>query len=114
VCFASKNLYNKANYNIRQSLIFCGEFSNYNLLDKALKSTPEYRALPAKVAQQTLLNLQQNWSSFFAGIKEYKLQPEKLHQVRVIPKNNYYIIEVIYEKEEVKTKEKTDKIAAID
>jgi putative transposase len=32
----------------------------------------------------------------------------------VIPKNNYYIIEVIYEKEEVKTKEKTDKIAAID
>ncbi|MTF37709.1 transposase, partial [Cyanobacterium aponinum 0216] len=69
VCFASKNLYNKANYNIRQSLVFCGEFSNYNLLDKVLKSTPEYRALPAKVAQQTLRNLEQNWSSFFAGIK---------------------------------------------
>ncbi|WP_324282744.1 transposase [Cyanobacterium aponinum UTEX 3221] len=167
VCFASKNLYNKANYNIRQSLIFCGEFSNYNLLDKVLKSTPEYRALPAKVAQQTLRNLEQNWSSFFAGIKEYKSHPEKflgkpklpkykdkngrhlviytaqavskkslkqgliklsgldfyfrtkiegekLHQVRVIPKNNYYIIEVICEKEEVKAKEKIEKIASID
>ncbi|WP_017293506.1 RNA-guided endonuclease InsQ/TnpB family protein [Geminocystis herdmanii] len=167
VCFASKNLYNKANYNIRQSLIFCGEFSSYNLLDKVLKSTPEYRALPAKVAQQTLRNLEQNWSSFFAGIKEYKSHPEKflgkpklpkykdkngrhlviytaqavskkslkqgsiklsgldfsfpskirgekLHQVRVVPKNNYYIIEVIYEKEEVKPKDKTEKIAAID
>ncbi|MGI0480377.1 RNA-guided endonuclease InsQ/TnpB family protein [Geminocystis sp. CENA526] len=167
VCFASKNLYNKANYNIRQSLIFCGEFSSYNLLDKVLKSTPEYRALPAKVAQQTLRNLEQNWSSFFAGIKEYKSHPEKflgkpklpkykdkngrhlviytaqavskktlkqgliklsgldfsfptkiqgekLHQVRVIPKNNYYIIEVIYEKEEVKAKDKIEKIAAID
>lgn len=167
VCFASKNLYNKANYNIRQSLIFCGEFSNYNLLDKVLKSTPEYRALPAKVAQQTLRNLEQNWRSFFAGLKEYKLHPEKflgkpklpkykdkdgrhlviytaqavskkslkqgliklsgldfsfftkinsdrLNQVRVIPKNNYYIIEVIYEKEEVKAKEITEKIASID
>lgn len=167
VCFASKNLYNKANYNIRQSLIFCGEFSSYNLLDKVLKSTLEYRALPAKVAQQTLRNLEQNWSSFFAGIKEYKSHPEKflgkpklpkyknkdgrhlviytaqavsrkslkqgliklsgldfsfptkirgekLHQVRVIPKNNYYIIEVIYEKEEVKAKDKIEKIAAID
>lgn len=167
VCFASKNLYNKANYNIRQSLIFCGEFSNYNLLDKVLKSTPEYRALPAKVAQQTLRNLEQNWRSFFAGLKEYKLHPEKflgkpklpkykdkngrhlviytaqavskkslkqgliklsgldfsfptkimgerLNQVRVIPKNNYYVIEVIYEKEEVKAKEITEKIASID
>ncbi|WPF87622.1 transposase [Cyanobacterium aponinum AL20115] len=167
MCFASKNLYNKANYNIRQSLIFCGEFSNYNLLDKVLKSTPEYRALPAKVAQQTLRNLEQNWSSFFAGIKEYKSHPEKflgkpklpkykdkngrhlviytaqavskkslkqgliklsgldfyfrtkiegekLLIVRVIPKNNYYIIEVIYEKEEVKAKEKIEKIASID
>ena len=167
VCFASKNLYNKANYNMRQSLLFCGEFSSYNLLDKILKSTPEYRALPAKVAQQTLLNLEQNWRSFIAAIQEYKLHPEKfsarpklpkykhkdgrhlviytaqavskkslkkgriklsklnfsfkskvkydnLNQVRVIPQNNCYMIEVIYEKKEEKVKEKSNKIAAID
>jgi putative transposase len=47
VCFASKNLYNKANYNIRKALFFCGEFSDYNLLNKVLKSTLEYRGLPA-------------------------------------------------------------------
>ncbi len=167
VCFASKNLYNKANYNVRQSLFYCGEFSNYNLLDKILKSTPEYRALPAKVAQQTLRNLEQNWRSFFSAIKEYKSHPDKflgtpklpkykdkegrhlviytaqavskkslkqgriklsglnfsmptkiklenLKQVRVIPENNCYIIEVIYEKEEEKIKEKSEKIASID
>ena len=167
VCFASKNLYNKANYNVRQSLFYCGEFSNYNLLDKALKSTPEYRALPAKVAQQTLRNLEQNWRSFFSALKEYKSHPDKflgqpklpkyknkegrhlviyttqavskkslkqgqiklsglnfyvptkvrrenLNQVRIIPKSNCYVIEVIYEKQEEKTKEKIEKIASID
>jgi hypothetical protein len=32
---------------IRQALFFCGEFSDYNLLNKVLKSTLEYRGLPA-------------------------------------------------------------------
>jgi putative transposase len=34
--------------------------------------------------------------------------------VRIIPQNDCYIIEVIYEKEEEKAREKTEKIAAID
>lgn len=79
VCLASKNLSDKANYNVRQALLFCGEYSNYNQLDKLLKSTPEYRALPAKVAQQTLRNLQQNWKSFFSAISEYKSHPSKFN-----------------------------------
>ena len=37
LCFASKNLYNLANYNIRQGFIHTKTYSNYNLLDKALK-----------------------------------------------------------------------------
>jgi putative transposase len=86
VCFASKNLYNKANYNVRQGFIFCGKYSNYNLLDKALKSTREYRAMPAKVSQQTLRNLELNWHSFFAGIEEYKLHPEKFLGRPKLPK----------------------------
>jgi putative transposase len=86
ICKASKNLYNKANYNIRQGFIFCGKYSNYNLLDKVLKSTREYRAMPAKVSQQTLRNLDQNWRSFFAAIEEYKLEPEKFLGRPKLPK----------------------------
>ncbi len=167
VCFASKNLYNKANYNVRQGFILCGQYSNYNLLDQVLKSTTEYRAMPAKVSQQTLRNLDQNWRSFFAAIEEYKLHPDKflgrpklpkyldkkgrhlviytaqavsktslkkgriklsglnfslttkvkqenLNQVRIVPQSDCYVIEVIYEEKELKTKTTTEKIAAID
>ncbi|NEQ41615.1 MAG: transposase, partial [Okeania sp. SIO3I5] len=86
VCFASKNLYNKANYNVRQGFIFCRKYSNYNLLDRVLKSTTEYRAMPAKVSQQTLRNLDQNWRSFFNSIQEYKLNPEKFLGRPKLPK----------------------------
>lgn len=77
LCFASKNLYNLANYNLRQGFIQTGIFSNYYLLDKVLKDTPEYKSLPAKVAQQTLINLEQNWRAFFAAIKEWSKQKNK-------------------------------------
>ena len=86
VCLASKNLYNKANFNVRQGMIFAREYSNYFLLDKVLKSTSEYRSLPAKVSQQTLRNLEQNWCSFFEAIKEYKLAPEKFSARPKLPK----------------------------
>ncbi|MDJ0719814.1 MAG: hypothetical protein QNJ54_37260, partial [Prochloraceae cyanobacterium] len=33
LCLASKNLYNLANYNIRQGFIYAMTYSNYNLLD---------------------------------------------------------------------------------
>ena len=77
LCFASKNLYNLANYNVRLGFIQGGIISNYNLLDKVLKNTTEYRSLPAKVSQQTLRNLDQNWKSFLAAIKEWSRQKDK-------------------------------------
>ena len=86
VSLAAKNLYNRANYNVRQGMILTGEFSNYYLLDKVLKTSPEYQALPAKVSQQTLLNLEQNWRAFFAGIKEYSIHPDKFLGAPKFPK----------------------------
>jgi len=94
VCFASKNLCNKAKYkdkNGRNLVIYTAQ------------------AVSKKNLKQGLIKLSGLDFSF-----PTKIQREKLHQVRVIPKNNYYIIEVIYEKEEVKAKDKTEKIAAID
>ncbi len=77
LCFASKNLYNLGNYNVRQSFIHGKTYSNYNLLDVVLKQTSEYKALPAKVAQQVLIILERNWLSFFASMCEWKKNPSK-------------------------------------
>src|SRR5713226_9726694 len=47
--FKSKNLYNAALYEIRQSFIYEGKYLNYNTMDKRMQSHEAYRALPAKV-----------------------------------------------------------------
>lgn len=75
--FASKNLYNAANYEIRQAYIFEGCYLSYNEIDKRMQSHEAYRALPAKAAQQVLRQLDQCWQSFFAARKAYRQDPSK-------------------------------------
>lgn len=75
--FESKNLYNYANYIIRQSFINDGKYLNYNVIQKELQNTDVYRFLPAKVSQQILKVLDKNWVSFFKSIKEYSKNPSK-------------------------------------
>lgn len=151
LAFRSKNLFNYANYQIRQRFIFQREYLNYNYMAATLKESPDYKALPAKVSQQILMRLDESWRSFFAAIKEWGIHPEKflgrpklpkykdkekgrnvltytiqaisqkwlkqgwinlsmtnvfikvLHdnvrQVRIVPKCDHYVIEVVYEKE---------------
>lgn len=55
----SKNLYNYANFILRQEFI-----ANDNQID--------YRALPAQTAQQTIKLLYKNYKSFFSALKNYK------------------------------------------
>ena len=86
LCLASKNLYNRANYNIRQGFILALVYSNYNLLDKVLKDLPEYKALPAKVSQQVLRGLERNWSSFLGAIQAWKEKPDKFTGRPRLPK----------------------------
>lgn len=84
-CFKSKNLYNFANYQIRQS--FCSkensEYISYNKLDKILKQENmdyDYRDMPtAQSAQQTLRLLDKNWKSFFKAIKDWSKHKEKYY-----------------------------------
>ena len=59
--FKSKNLYNAALYEIRQSFIHEGKYLNYSEMDKRMQSHEAYKALPAKVSQQILLVLDRNW-----------------------------------------------------
>ena len=76
LCFLSKNLYNYANYQIRQLFILDKLYLGYNQLYHLVKGTPDYKALPAKVAQQVLKVLDKNWKSFFAACKVYKQKPD--------------------------------------
>lgn len=75
--FASKNLWNAANYSIRHSFIYGYGVPTYPQMDKVFQPTEQYKALPAKVAQQVLKQLDQSWKSFFTALKEYKTNPDK-------------------------------------
>src|SRR4028118_947661 len=154
LAFQSKNLYNAANYVIRQSFIYGWGYINYNEMNGLMKSHQVYKDLPAKVSQQVLMILDKNWKSFFEAVKAYKTQPtkftaspqlpkykdkikgrnilvytiqaisskqlkkviiklsgteisiktkvkpERICQVRLVPKCDYYVIEVIYNEPE--------------
>jgi len=75
--FASKNLYNAANYELRQSFIFQGVYLSYPEMHQRLKDHEAYKALPAKVAQQVLRTLDKNWQGFFAALAAWKEDPSK-------------------------------------
>ena len=75
LCFLSKNLYNYANYQLRQSFIFENIYLGYNQVYHLVKDSADYQALPRKVSQQVLIVLARNWQSFFEAIKAYKENP---------------------------------------
>src|SRR5258707_9439372 len=158
--FKSKNLYNAALYEIRQSFIHEGKYLNYTEMDRRMQSSDSYKALPAKVSQQVLMLLDKNWTAFFEAraayeedpstftgrphlpkykhklegrnILVYTLQaisrgkkglqrgiikpsqlaitvrtnqdPATIDQVRIVPRNGYYMVEVIYTKKPVQAK----------
>lgn len=167
-CFKSKNLYNFANYQIRQK--FCSEskYISYNQMDKLLKQggmNTDYRNMPtAQSAQQILRLLDKNWKSFFKAIKDWskhkdkyngrpklpnylpkngrylliltnmdcKLKDNQIHfpkcfngfklttkinnlqQVRILPRYNHIIVEVVYQTEVPELKQDNGRYISID
>ena len=75
--FKSKNLYNYANYIIRQEFINNGKYIKYYDIDKALHHSEPYKELMSQAAQCTLQVLDRNWKSFFVAIKDWSKHPEK-------------------------------------
>ncbi|MEB3342645.1 MAG: hypothetical protein VKJ25_18050 [Okeania sp.] len=49
LAFLSKNLYNMANYIVRQEFINKGNYLDYKKVQKLLQSGVDYQAIPAKV-----------------------------------------------------------------
>jgi putative transposase len=84
--FASKNLYNAANYIIRQVYIFEGRYIGNYELDKIMQRHEAYKALPAKVAQKVLDQLDKNWRSFFEARKAYEKDSSKFTGRPRLPK----------------------------
>jgi len=76
LCHLSKNLYNQANYIIKNSEQ--GKWIRYSELDKVLKEESDnYQSLPAQTSQQILKLIDKSWKSFFRAIKAWKKHPDK-------------------------------------
>jgi len=168
LCFLSKNLYNYANYLVRQSLIFENIYLDYYDLQKTLSTQVDYKAMPAKVSQQILMIIARNWKSFLAANEVYKqnqslfnarprlpgyknkitgrniviytlqaiskrqlkqgiinpsqtgiylktlVPTSQIKQVRLVPRLNHYVIEVIYDKCEQQYELEENRYASID
>jgi putative transposase len=168
--FASKNLYNQANYQIRQSFIHEGNYLPYAAIFHRLKQHDAYCALPRKVSNSILIQLHKNWLSFFEAMQAYRDDPtpftgrpklpgykdkekgrflliydkqalgkrafkktgklvpsglpiaiatkitawEKIAQVRIVPRLDGYMVEVVYEQKEQQAAVDQSLIAALD
>ncbi len=84
--FASKNLYNQANYQIRQAFIHEGKYLSYAEIFHRLKTYEAYCALPRKVSNSILIQLDKNWKAFFAAQVEWHEHPEKFLGRPQLPK----------------------------
>ncbi len=63
-------------------------YVDYNFLDALFKLTSQndYRSLPAQSSQSVMKVVFQNWKSFYASLKDYKVNPTKYKAQPRIPK----------------------------
>ena len=89
-CHEAKNIYNHANYIIRQEFINNGNWLRYDDIEQMLHNDMEYPDYwnwnLANSSQQVLKVLDKNWKSFFKAIKEYNKNPEKFTGRPKLPK----------------------------
>ena len=73
--FHAKNLYNAANYLVRQAFIFEHRYLGYAAVFHLIKRTDAYTALPRKVSNDILRQLDKNWRAYFAALEAYREDP---------------------------------------
>lgn len=95
MCFMSKNLYNFANYILRQEYIENGNYISYRIMNKNLKTESDYKNCMSQPANCTLRLLDKNWKSFFVAIKDWSKHKEKYlgipHPPKYLKKDGRYI-----------------------
>jgi putative transposase len=77
ITFKCKNLYNKANYLIRQEFINNGKYISKFDMFNDLKKDPDYMVMSARVSRGVLRTLDANWRGFFETIKDWKKNKSK-------------------------------------
>lgn len=77
MCFHSKNLYNEANYALRQEFINNGNYIKYYDMNFEFKTHDNYKLCMSQPANATLRVLDRSWKSYFQAIKDWKEHPEK-------------------------------------
>jgi len=92
--FKTKNLYNKANYIIRQEFISNGKYLSKFDMFTICKDLDEYKVLPVRISRGVLRTLDANWKSFFSVIKKWKknksLFKGKPNLPKYLPKNGKF------------------------
>ena len=83
----SNNLYNEANYRMRQQFFKTRIVSTYTGLCNELKISVNYAGLPAKTAQQIIKVVVSKWQAFFAAQVRYQHNPGKFTGRPKIPKH---------------------------
>ena len=86
MCFNTKNLYNYANYIIRQEYIQSKRYIPYREMNSNLKVRQQYKDCMSQPANCVLRLLDKNWKSFFEGLKEYQKNPSKFLGRPQVPK----------------------------
>jgi putative transposase len=86
LCWRSKNLYNYANYLVRQSFIWEGNYLDNTKIYHQVKQHESYKALPSKVSNQVLIVLHRNWKSFLNATAVYNQDPSKFLGRPKLPK----------------------------
>lgn len=85
VCYASKNLYNTAQFTQRQSYKFGHGTLTQAALDKIFKHSEHYKAIAAKVAQLVLKQNSDAWVAYFKAVAVWKEEPSKFTGKPKIP-----------------------------
>jgi len=86
ITFKCKNLYNRANYLIRQEFINNGKYISKIDMFNNLKTDPDYMAMPTRVSRCVLRTLDANWRGFFGTIKDWKVNKSKYKGKPNLPK----------------------------
>ena len=85
--FKAKNLYNAANSLVRQAFIFEHRYLSSAAIFHLIKHTEAYTALPRKVSNDILRQLDKNWRAFFAALAAYHEDPSTFVGRPKLPKD---------------------------
>ena len=85
-CHMSKNLFNEANYVVRQAFFNERKWMRSHQLQEELRTSKNFTGLPFSSAQKIIQIIDTTWKSFFSALSDWKTNPQKYFEKPRIPK----------------------------